>query len=105
MKYAPRNFHLARLATLADSNYKHVSQVINEVYQKNFNTLLNEYRIKEVCRRLNDFSNYGNLTIEAVGMSVGFRSRSNFESTFKQNVGMSPSEYRKIAKESASEQM
>jgi AraC-like DNA-binding protein len=99
------DFSLARLTTLADSNYKHVSQVINEVYKKNFNTLLNEYRIKEVCRRLNDFSNYGNLTIEAVGMSVGFRSRSNFESTFKQNIGMSPSEYRKIAKESASEQM
>jgi AraC-like DNA-binding protein len=98
-------FSLARLAKLVDSNYKHVSQVINEMYQKNFNTLLNEYRIKEVCRRLNDFSNYGNLTIEAVGMSVGFKSRSNFESTFKQNVGMSPSEYRKIAKESTSEQM
>jgi AraC-like DNA-binding protein len=33
-----------------------------------------------------------------VGMSVGFKSRSNFELTFKQNVGLSPSEYRNIAK-------
>lgn len=92
------SFSLNRLAELVGYNYKYVSQVINEKYRKNFNALLNEYRIKEACRRLNDLKNYGNLTIEGVGMSVGFRSRSNFEQTFKQNVGMSPSEYRRIAK-------
>ena len=92
------SFSLKRLAELVDFNYKYVSQVINEKYKKNFNALLNEYRINEASRRLNDFEHYGNLTIEGVGMSVGFKSRSNFELTFKQNVGLSPSEYRNIAK-------
>jgi AraC-like DNA-binding protein len=76
----------------------YVSQVINEKYDNNFNHLLNEYRIKESCRRMNDTDNYGNYTIESIALSVGFKSRSNFISTFKRFTGLTPSAYLKIAK-------
>lgn len=92
------DFNLDRLAELAGSNYKEVSQVINERYGKNFKALLNECRIHEACRRLTD-AGYGHLTIEGVAVSVGIKSRSHFNSYFKQVTGMSPSVYQKISKE------
>jgi AraC-like DNA-binding protein len=90
--YSP-DFSLPRLAELVGDKRNNVSEVINQRYKTNFNGLLNEYRIKEACRRFNDPDQYGNLTIEAVGQSVGFKSRSAFSTVFKQNVGLTPSDY------------
>jgi AraC-like DNA-binding protein len=92
------DFSLNRLAELVGSNYKKVSQIINEEFGKNFNQLLNEYRIKEACRRLNDISNYGNYTIESIGQGVGFGSRSTFVTTFKRQTGLKPSEFQSQAR-------
>lgn len=94
-EYLSTDFNLNKLADLVGSNYKNVSQVINENFKKNFNTLLNEYRIKEACRRMGDLARYGNYTIEAIGESVGFGSRSTFISTFKKITGLTPSEYQR----------
>lgn len=93
------DFNMNKLATLVNSNYKNVSQVINEQMGKNFNALLNEYRIQEACRRFNDIANYGNYTIEAIGNSVGYNSRSTFITQFKSVTGLTPSEFQKMAKE------
>ncbi|MDE5796934.1 MAG: AraC family transcriptional regulator, partial [Muribaculaceae bacterium] len=93
------SFSISMLADLAGSNYKAVSQVINEMFDGNFNKFLNEYRIQEACIRLNDFEKYGMLTIEGIGKSLGFKSRSNFVTTFKKIVGLTPSEFQKIARE------
>lgn len=92
-------FSVERLATLVDSKYKYVSQVIHEKYGCNFNHLLNQYRIKEACKRMNDLEHYGNLTIEAISNGVGFRSRSTFVSSFKRFTGLTPSEYQAMARE------
>lgn len=90
-------FSQERLAVLVDSKYKYVSQVINEIFNCNFNTLLNKYRIKEACRRMNNIKEYGNFTIEAISNSVGFKSRSTFICSFKRIVGLTPSEYQRMA--------
>lgn len=92
-------FSVERLATLVGSKYKYVSQVIHEKYACNFNNLLNQYRIKEACKRMNDLEHYGNLTIEAISNGVGFRSRSTFVSSFKRFTGLTPSEYQAMARE------
>lgn len=92
------DFSSERLAILVDSKYKYVSQVINEKYNKSFALLLSEYRVKEACKRLNDINKYGNLTIEGIGASVGFKAHSGFFLAFKRVTGLSPSEYLKIAK-------
>ena len=94
-EYLATDFNLNKLAELVGSNYKNVSQVVNENFKKNFNTLLNEYRIKEACRRMGDLTHYGNYTVEAIGESVGFGSRSTFISTFKKITGLTPSEYQR----------
>ncbi len=93
------DFNMNKLADLVGSNYKNVSQVINELMGKNFNALLNEYRIQEACRRFNDTANYGNYTIEAVGNSVGYGSRSTFVTQFKTITGLTPSEFQNMARQ------
>lgn len=93
------DFSMSVLAELASANYKNVSQVINEMSGDNFNRFLAEYRIKEACSRLKDHEHFGHYTIEGIGRSVGFKSRSNFVAIFKKIVGISPSEFKKIAME------
>ncbi len=89
-------FNLNKLAKLVESNTKYVSQVINETYNKNFKTYLNEFRIQEASRRMLD-PQYNNLTISAIGEMVGFNSHNTFIVAFKKIVGMTPSVYQKLA--------
>ncbi len=92
------DFSLSRLAELVDANPNYVSQVINEKYNGNFNALVNEYRIREACRRINDQKHYGNQTLDGIAQSVGIRARSTFVAAFKKFTGMTPSAYQKLAK-------
>lgn len=87
------DFSLPRLSELVGDKRNNVSEAINQRYKNNFNGLLNEYRIKEACRRFNAPDQYGHLTVEAIGQSVGFKSRSAFSTVFKQIVGLTPSAY------------
>lgn len=90
------DFSISQLAKLVGSNSKYVSQVINEAYGKSFSTLLGEVRVKQACLRLCDTETYGNLTIEAIAMGLGFKSRSNFVTVFKKVTGLTPSDYKKM---------
>jgi AraC-like DNA-binding protein len=69
-----------------------LSEVINEHLGKNFYTLVNEYRIEEVKKRMIDPS-YKHLTILAIAYDAGFNSKSSFNTIFKQRTGQTPSEY------------
>lgn len=91
------NFSVNRLAELTGSTYKNVSQVINELHEKSFKQIVSTHRIREACRRLADKEHYGNLTIEGIAESVGFKSRSSFVQAFKREIGISPSEYQREA--------
>ena len=88
-----------RLAQAIGIHDRYVSQVINESTNKNFNTLLNEYRIREACKRLTDFDTYGQMTNETIAEGLGYKSRSHFIRTFKKMTGLTPSQYQKIARE------
>lgn len=93
------SFCLPRLAELVGDKRNNVSEAINQQYKTNFNGLINEYRIKEACRRMNDVEHYGNLTIEFMANDLGFKSRNTFTTVFKQIVGLTPSTYLKLAKQ------
>jgi len=93
------DFSLQQLADLVGSNYKYVSQVLNECYGKSFKQVLNEQRVREACIILNDPNQSAHLTIEAIAANLGFNSRSNFTVTFKRITGISPSDFMKMAKE------
>ncbi|MGN0236660.1 MAG: helix-turn-helix domain-containing protein [Lepagella sp.] len=93
------DLNLSQLSQLVGSNSKYVSQVINDVFKKNFATLVNEYRINLACDRFANDEEFGNYSIEGIGQSVGFRSGANFTSVFKKFTGISPSVYRKLSYE------
>ncbi len=89
-----QSFCLNQLAELCDSNPKYVSQVINELYGCNFTSLVSSLRVKEACRRMADKENYGNLSLEGIAFSVGFKSRVTMYQAFKKFMGMTPTDYR-----------
>lgn len=93
------DFSLQKLADAVGSNTKYVSQVINEYYNKNFKTLLNECRLREATRRLADQEHYGNMTIQAIYEEVGYTNAVSFIRAFKRMYGITPSEYQKNAAE------
>ena len=92
------DFSLSMLAQIVESNTNYVSQAINTSLNKNFRSLLNEYRIKEAMRRMKDNDTYGNYSIQGISESVGFKSASNFIAAFKKMTGMTPSLYQKLSK-------
>lgn len=87
-------FNLQALAHKVDSNTKYVSAAISTTTQGSFKAMLNEYRIREVCRRLMQ-DKYRAFTIQAVAETVGYVSVNNFIIQFKKYTGMTPSLYRK----------
>lgn len=101
MKFTSQDFSLGYLADMLDSNAKYVSQVINDVYKKNFTTYVNEYRIRLACERLSDFDRFGSYSIRGIGESVGFRSYTSFITAFKKITGISPSVYQRLSAEDA----
>lgn len=94
-----QSFTIEQMAQMVGSNSRYVSQVINECFGMNFNSLVAEKRVREACRKLDEESQYGHLTIEAVAQSVGFKSRNSLIAAFKKVTGLTPSEYQKMSKE------
>lgn len=86
------NISLDDLAKRLNTNRSLLSKIINQKYQNNFNNIINECRIKEVCRLLNQHK-YEDYTLEGLAQNVGFNSRSTFNSAFKKFVGVTPSFY------------
>lgn len=71
----------------------YLTQVINERLNKNFYQFINEYRVEEV-KRLLDNGDYKKYTLTTIAFEAGFNSKSSFNSAFKEIAGMTPSEYR-----------
>jgi AraC-like DNA-binding protein len=83
-----------KLADLLQSNRSYVSKVLNDNLKKNFNSFINEHRIKEAQRLFSepDASKY---TVESIALKTGFSVPSTFYRTFKEITGVSPGFYLK----------
>lgn len=93
------DFCLKGLAELTGTNSHYVSQVVNDVFGVNFTTLLNRRRIAIVKERLIDTANYGHLTIQSISAGVGYRNQTSFIRAFKNEVGMTPSMFLRLARQ------
>jgi len=87
-------FSLAKLAVMLQYNHVSVSQVINNIFKKNFRLFLNEYRIKE-AQKLFAAPEAGKYTVESVAHQVGFKSPNAFRHAFQNITGISPGFYLK----------
>lgn len=85
---------LPELASRVNIQKHQVTHLLNVFIGKNFFEFVNEYRLEEVKRRLNE-PRYEHLTLVAIAYDCGFNSKSTFNSFFKEYTGQTPSEFRK----------
>lgn len=97
--YCDPDFSIEKMAESLSTNSRYVSDVVNDVFGKNFRTMLSEYRIRKAIERMEDREHYGNHTIRAIAESVGYRSQSTFISAFSRFTGLKPGVYLKMASE------
>jgi AraC-like DNA-binding protein len=68
-----------------------LSAFINQEYSKNFNELINNYRVVYLEELVAANPEYLNYTLEALGQLAGFKSRASFYSAVKKKSGQTPS--------------
>jgi AraC-like DNA-binding protein len=68
-----------------------ISSFINQEYGKNFNGLINDYRVDYVSTLLQESPDSQYFTLEAIAKSAGFNSRNTFISAVKKKYGKTPS--------------
>lgn len=84
-----------KVADLLGTNRTYLSQVINEETGQTFTQYVNRYRLNEAIRLLGDSRT--DLPLKAISAQVGFSSMTTFYKMFRDNIGMSPKEYREKA--------
>lgn len=77
--------------TKISSNY--ISQVINQKTDSHFFDFVNHFRVDKAMERLLDKDEQN--SILDIAYSVGFNSKSTFNTAFKRQTGLTPSEFRK----------
>lgn len=91
--YLNATLTITDLAELINTNQKYLSVVINDCFHKNFFVFVNEYRVNEAIDLLKTDKGQ-QYSIEGIGKTVGFNSRSTFITAFKKQTQLTPSEYK-----------
>lgn len=76
-----------------------LSKAVNKITGKNFNTYINEYRIKEAVRIMTE-NQRADAHLYDFYEQIGFNNRVSFYRAFKQFTGLSPMEFQKQQKKS-----
>jgi AraC-like DNA-binding protein len=91
--YLNRDLSIYDLSQATGIPRHYITQILNEKHKKNLYTFINEYRVKEVIERLSD-PKFNNYTILAIAYDAGFNSKTTFNAIFKNQTGLTPSEFR-----------
>lgn len=93
--YRTEGLTIRNLATMLGEQEYRLRRVINGQLQfRNFNDFVNQYRIREACRRLADPAE-ARLPVLSIALDLGFRSLGPFNRAFKEATGQTPSDYRR----------
>jgi len=90
--YLKSDLSLNTLAKKCHTNSSYLSKTIRENYNTNFSGFINELRIREAQKMMADKS-YQSYSIEGIATSVGFKTKSVFNASFKKFTGVTPSYY------------
>jgi AraC-like DNA-binding protein len=91
--YKDEDLSLEKLCTEAGLNRHHVSETLNVFAKKSFYQYINEYRIKEVLRLLDE--NHKKARLLTIAYDSGFKTKASFNQYFKKITGITPTEYLK----------
>lgn len=93
-KIYSQNISLDFLAEKLNTNTSYLSALFNSHYQKTFSDFVNEYRVIDAMRMMED-SAFKKYSISAIGQMAGFTSDKTFSRAFNKFAGLSPSYFRK----------
>jgi AraC-like DNA-binding protein len=91
--YLNPNLTLNDLSKKLGISNHNLSEILNTQIKQNFFDYINEYRVNEVKRMLEDKNN-DHLTLLGIALDAGFNSKSGFNLIFKKFMHCTPSEYR-----------
>ncbi|MBN1495708.1 MAG: AraC family transcriptional regulator [Spirochaetes bacterium] len=92
--FCDEDLTLVGLAREIDISHYQLSQILNERLSKNFNSFINEYRIREAEKLLVEEPGR---SVTSISYAVGFNTISSFYNSFSKMHNMSPAAFRKIA--------
>jgi AraC-like DNA-binding protein len=90
--YLNPDFNLTMMSSDINIPVHHLSYYFNEHLNIGFNTWKNNFKIDHVITLINNGSGEI-LTLDALAKQAGFGSRTSFFNSFKQKIGVTPSEY------------
>ncbi len=91
--YQDPELSLSSLAEKLELTPHELSRIINTALKKSFNDFINEYRVADVVKKIQDPA-YDHITLLGVALDSGFNSQSAFTRIFKNMTGKSPMEYK-----------
>ncbi len=91
-KYLREDTSITDVADYINTNKTYLSKVINVVKKKPFTNYINELRLIHAIQMLKD-KEYKKYTIRAISKEAGFKSKSTFNTAFKEYTGMTPSAF------------
>ncbi|MBO4663402.1 MAG: AraC family transcriptional regulator [Bacteroidaceae bacterium] len=93
-KYRDPDYSATRLAEdLGIENYK-LSRIIKKEYGCTYSDIVLSHRVADAKRHLTN-KKKADMTVEEIGILVGFKNRVSFFLAFKRFTGLSPEEYRR----------
>ncbi|WP_170110207.1 helix-turn-helix domain-containing protein [Flavilitoribacter nigricans] len=93
--YLDHDLTIHELARKLSISPRLISTCINRYFGCNFSEWINNYRVDEALRRLEDPEN-AHLSIEGIGLDSGFKSRSAMYTAFKKKTGRTPGHFRQV---------
>jgi AraC-like DNA-binding protein len=91
--YLDNDLTMQKLADRMNVSNHNLSEVINSKLGLSYYDFINNYRVEEFKNRIADSAN-DLYNILSIAFDSGFKSKGSFNSIFKKNTGMTPSEYK-----------
>lgn len=91
--FRDQDMSLSKLASYLNTNTNYLSRIINQRYNKNFNSYISELRINYITKKIAENPSYRNYKISFLAEDSGFVSHSAFSTKFKEVTGVSPSQF------------
>ncbi|QEC75972.1 ABC transporter permease [Mucilaginibacter ginsenosidivorax] len=91
--YQDLELSLSSLAEKLNLSTHELSRIINTGLKKSFNDFINEYRVLDAARKMEDPA-YSHITLLGIAYESGFNAQSTFSRIFKQATGKTPLEYK-----------
>lgn len=94
-RFLEKGITAGRLAAEFETNATYFSQFVSEFKDSNFNTYVNNLRIKYAVDQIYNHKEWRKYSVEDIALACGFSNRQSFSNFFYEQNGMRPAEFLK----------